>query len=96
MAGPTVHFRMFQLQGWWGLLHHGASRGHRPEAQGREPWWLTAGRQAQLSKRSPPSRRVGVEFTEEKGKGGNRLGTVPEFLPSSSMAGRSVRPGFKA
>lgn len=96
MAGPTVHFRMFQLQGWWGLLHHGASWGHRPEARGREPWWLTAGWQAQLSKRSPPSRRVGVEFTEEKGKGGNRLGTVPEFLPSSSMAGRSVRPGFKA
>lgn len=74
-----------------------ASRGQPgPQDRGREPWWLTAGRQAQLSKRSPPSRRVGVEFTEEKGKGGNRLGMVPEFLPSSSMAGRSVRPGFKA
>ena len=64
--------------------------------QSREPWGLTAGRQAQLSKSSPSLRRVGVEFTEEKGKGGNRLGKVPEFLPSSNMAGRSVRPGFKA
>lgn len=40
MAGSTVHFRMFQLQGWWGLLHHGASRGHRTEqgALGADCW----------------------------------------------------------
>lgn len=32
MAWSTVHFRIFQLQGWLGLLHHWLRQGHRTVA----------------------------------------------------------------
>ena len=84
MARSTVHFRMFQLQGWQGLLHHCASRGHGTEAgaPGADHW--AAGsvvqRQASLAESWGGLRRG-------EGERGNRLGTMPEFLPSSNMGG---------
>lgn len=64
------------------------------EARGREPWWLTAvGGRLSCPKEALPRGEWGGVHRGERERG-NRLGTVPEFLPSSSMAGRlKLGPG---
>lgn len=86
MAGSTVHFRMFQLQGWQGLLHHLPARatGRRQGALGADHWAAGSVVQKQAS-----LAESGGGVCRGEGERGNRLGTMPKFLPSSDMGGRT-------
>ena len=76
MAGSTVHFRVFQLQGWLELLHHWAQQ-DRPGPLGALGGRL-CGPKAGLE-------GWGGSCLERRRRKGHLLGKAPEFLPSSTV-----------